>query len=351
MPKKRKKRKPLADILVNKARKAWEFRPYAEELLKLRRLADRFGQQLELKQDHLDRIGPDDVLLFATLRNEAHRMEYFLRYYRELGVSHFIFVDNGSDDGFSELVASSEDVSVFYTIASYKASNFGMHWLNYLLRKYGTGHWCLTCDPDEFLVYPHQETLDLPEFCRHLEAGHHRALFTLMIDMYGRGELRDCVYRPGTDPLTSHPYFDAQGYVFSENPTYGSLWSQGGVRMRTLFKKDPGSAPALNKTPLVRWKSFYAYVSSMHMLLPRRLNRGYRSAVTGALLHFKFIAAFEDKIVEELERGEHYNDSKEYEMYRDFLRGSQHYEEGISVRYRGWRQLKKLGLLVNKEII
>ena len=44
-------------------------------------------------------IRSDSILLLCTLRNERIRLPYFLRYYRDLGINHFLFVDNGSDDG------------------------------------------------------------------------------------------------------------------------------------------------------------------------------------------------------------------------------------------------------------
>ncbi|MDP3959400.1 MAG: glycosyltransferase family 2 protein, partial [Pseudorhodobacter sp.] len=44
-------------------------------------------------------IRPSDILLFSTLRNERVRLPYFLKYYREMGINHFLIVDNGSDDG------------------------------------------------------------------------------------------------------------------------------------------------------------------------------------------------------------------------------------------------------------
>lgn len=42
------------------------------------------------------------ILLFSTLRNERVRLPYFLRYYRDLGVNHFLIVDNDSEDGSHE---------------------------------------------------------------------------------------------------------------------------------------------------------------------------------------------------------------------------------------------------------
>ncbi|QDP01792.1 glycosyltransferase family 2 protein [Thalassotalea sp. PS06] len=337
--------------LLNQLLRPWRMVKHGSQLLYYSVIASRFSRQLELVQDNTGNIKSQDILLFCTLRNEAHRMEYFLEYYRNLGINHFIFVDNDSDDGFRYWIKDQSDVSVFFTRHSYKDSNFGMHWLNYLLRRYGSDHWCMTCDPDEFLVYPKIEDLSLRQLCQYLDQTHRPSLYTNMIDMYGKGALKECIYKPGTDPLSSHPYFDRCGYFYHENKAYTSLWVQGGVRLRTLFKENPVQAPALNKTPLIKWRWYYAYVSSMHMAIPRKLNKGYQQGVTGALLHFKFIADFEEKIVEEIERQEHYGDSLEYHKYQDFLKSSMHYEPQMSVKYQGWQQLQQLGLLVNQELI
>jgi hypothetical protein len=75
----------------------------------------------------------------STLRNERPRLPYFLRYYRDRGVSHFFFVDNDSDDGTREYLAVQEDCSVWTTPDSYKRARFGIDWMNRLLRRYGTG--------------------------------------------------------------------------------------------------------------------------------------------------------------------------------------------------------------------
>ena len=313
--------------------------------------SQNFSRQLNITQNNTATIKSNDTILFCTLRNEAHRIDFFLDYYRKLGINHFIFVDNDSDDGFQELVSTCTDVTVYHTQGSYKDSNFGMHWLNYLLRKYGTGHWCLTCDPDEFFVYPKWDALNIKELTNYLDQNHRPSFFTLMIDMYGKGKLSDSNYISGTNPLEVNPYFDMLGYFYDENHEYNSLWAQGGVRMRTMFKDAPNSAPAINKTPLVKWKWYYAYISSMHLMIPRRLNGGYRHDLTGGVLHFKFIASFEEKIAEEMERGQHYGESAEYKRYLQFLSDSQNYCHNSSIEYTGWEQLAKLGLLKSKEWI
>lgn len=81
----------------------------------------RFGRQLRCISNRL-RSG-DECVLFSCIRNEMHRMEFFYQYYRALGVDHFVFVDNGSSDGFQKWSADKDDVSVWYTEAGYKKAD------------------------------------------------------------------------------------------------------------------------------------------------------------------------------------------------------------------------------------
>lgn len=120
---------------------------------------------------------PDQgVLLFATVRNEALRLPYWLAYYRALGVTHVLIVDNDSTDGISELLAGEIDVSVWSAKHSYKASRYGVDWLTCLQFKYGHGRWCLTVDADEALVYPGSNDRSLNELRTFLD----RTVFRLL---------------------------------------------------------------------------------------------------------------------------------------------------------------------------
>ena len=53
-------------------------------------------------RDLTDTLTKNSILAFTTLRNERVRLSYFLDYYRDLGVDHFLIVDNGSTDGSRE---------------------------------------------------------------------------------------------------------------------------------------------------------------------------------------------------------------------------------------------------------
>jgi hypothetical protein len=316
-----------------------------------RLLARGFLRRRELKPvaNRMAGVRPEPMLLFTVLRNEKVRLPYFLQYYRELGIDHFLIVDNDSDDGSREYLARQPDVSLWTTKASYKRARFGMDWLTHLLRRYGHGNWCLTVDVDEFLIYPFCETRPLRALTDWLDASGIRTFASMLLDMYPKGAMQDQPYREGQNPFEIAQWFDSGNYTISRNWGYGNLWIQGGPRTRTFFENEPKRAPALNKIPLVKWHRSYAYVSSTHMLLPRGLNLVFDEwggeKASGCLLHAKFLDTFAIKAEEEMARGEHYADSREYKAYKEALKDQPDLWCKWSEKYINWRQLEILGLM------
>ncbi|MBD3679469.1 MAG: glycosyltransferase family 2 protein [Rhodobacteraceae bacterium] len=327
----------LTSYRLRLQRKRWRIRAIRKRR-ELRRVTDRTGT-----------IRPEHVLLFATLRNERVRLPYFLDYYRKLGVSHFLIVDNGSDDGSRDYLREQLDVSLWETEASYKRARFGADWMNWLLSRHGHGHWCLTVDVDEFFVYPFCDTRPIRALTDWLDASSIRSFGAMLLDMYPEGAVDDEPYREGQDPLEIASWFDAGNYTIEKNPRYGNLWIQGGARARAFFPETPERAPALNKIPLVKWQRGYTYVSSTHMLLPRGLNNTYDEwggeKASGCLLHAKFLDNFMLKSVEEIERNEHFARSKEYKAYLARLNETPTLWHKWSERYANWQQLDALGLM------
>lgn len=173
-----------------------EYRHAYRRLVVPRLAARRHARELVPVFDRAGGIKSDNLLLFTALRNEAVRMPYFLGCYRKVGIDHFLFADNGATDGFSDAIRHANDCSAWRTGASYKQSNFGMHWLNHLLSRYGSGKWCLTRDPDELLAYPHCESRKLQDLMEFLESEKRDHFLCLMLDMYGGGPLENAVCRP-----------------------------------------------------------------------------------------------------------------------------------------------------------
>jgi hypothetical protein len=156
----------------------------------LRRLIDRTGQ-----------IRRGDILAVLCVRNEAVRLPFFLDHHRRLGVRQFLVIDNASSDGTAELLRAQPDVSLWQTAASYRAARYGVDWTNWLLMRHGHGHWCLTVDADELLVYPHWETRPLPALTRWLDSTGAQSLAAMMLELYPKARCR----RRNTAPERTRP--------------------------------------------------------------------------------------------------------------------------------------------------
>lgn len=320
---------------------------WVRRLLRMRASFRRFD--LTKRCDRTKRIEKGDILLFSTLRNEKIRLPYFLDYYRKIGVTHFLIVDNGSSDGSAEYLQEQPDVSLWQARASYKKARFGMDWLTHLLGRYGHGHWCLTVDADEFFQYPFCDTRPLRALTDWLDDRSVRSFSAMLLDMYPKGGLKDQPYQPGTDPFEIACWFDSGNYTIKRNPAFWNLWIQGGPRARVFFADAPKRAPALNKIPLVKWHRRYVYAESTHMLLPRGLNLVYDQAggekASGVLLHAKFLDPFVEKSADETAQQEHYAKGYEYRAYAEKLDHDTRLWTGFSDRFKDWRQLEDLGLI------
>ncbi len=337
---------PLAPLSPAEIWTAWRLRWKRRRLL-LRALRKR--GQLRPLADRTAAIRPADILGLATVRNEALRLPYFLDHHRRLGVGHFLIVDNGSDDGTVEMLRGQPDVSLWSTGDSYKLSRFGMDWLTWLQIRHAHGHWCLTLDADEILIYPYWETRDLRALTERLDAEGRESFGAVMLDMYPEGRLSDREYRAGEDPFATLAWFDGGNLIVQVQPRMRNLWIQGGVRARLFFRAGPRRGPTLNKVPLVRWNRRFAYVNSTHAALPRRLNRVYDEtggeALSGVLLHTKFLPVAPGKAAEEKQRAEHFANSAQYDAYYDSLVADPVLHCAASTRLTGWRQLEAMGLM------
>ncbi|ARO15639.1 hypothetical protein BVG79_02299 [Ketogulonicigenium robustum] len=292
-------------------------------------------------------IGADAILAVVVLRNEMARLPYFLQHYRSLGVTHFLCVDNGSDDGSAAYLAAQPDVSVWTTQAAYRAARFGLDWATCLLARFGHDRWCLTLDVDELLIYPYHETRDLYALTQWLDGQGLDRLPAMMLDLYPRGPVGAAP--AGGDPLAHLQWFDAGNYTITIQDRMKNLWIQGGVRSRVFFADDPRKGPTLTKVPLIRWRRDYVYVNSTHSALPARLNHFYApdggEMPSGLLMHTKFLDTIVAKSQEELARGQHFARPTQYRDYHTALAQNPTLWCEASVRLQGWRQLEALGLL------
>src|SRR5579871_222638 len=85
-------------------------------------------------------ISAQSHVVLSVVRNESLRLPYLLTHYRRLGFDRFIFVDNGSTDGTTELLLQQPDCAVVHTKDRFgDGRGAGLLWKNTLLDTFCQG--------------------------------------------------------------------------------------------------------------------------------------------------------------------------------------------------------------------
>ena len=264
---------------------------------------------------------PSGVRVFGVFRNESLRIPYFFEYYRSLGVTEFVVVDNDSTDGTRDWLLQQTDTHVYEGVGSFLKARFGYRWLAQLLEIYGRGRWCIIADADELFTFPFCETRSVNDLVSFLEAQGDSALFALLLDMYANSPFDEVRYDGGMDPLEVCSYFDPDSHYLWKSADFESRESsvgeyphfyRGGMRHRVF-----GVAPCLNKIPLLRYGSGVRLHPGAHFIEGARISR-----LRGVVLHFKFFRDFPGRVFQEMERKEHYNQGEQYKYYARALRAN-----------------------------
>lgn len=279
---------------------------------------------------------PGAILCFVCIFNGIEYVDWFLDHYRRLGVDHFFFCDNASTDGTAERLMEHSDVSLFHASDSFAAAGCGIFWINHLMRRYGIGHWCVHVDMDEALVFPGIERgLDLRDLTSYLDSHGYGCTSGSMIDMVPPGFPYNLAEGQGPSTFDDSSCFDAKLIQMPcELPPYSFV--KGGVRSRMT-----GRSLLMTKSPLLRMSADTAYLvnNHHHTHLPV-------SDVTTAVLHYKFIGYFRNRLEEAIERREHFQGARFYrQLDRSLDEPTAKMEEGGLVTYVDPAQLVSLGLL------
>ncbi|QFT28925.1 hypothetical protein FIV00_00350 [Labrenzia sp. THAF82] len=336
-------------------------------------------------------IPADGVVAVILAFNEALRFPFFLKHYRELGIRHFVVVDNMSNDGTSDFLAAQSDVSVIRTEKPY--SEYKSVWRQLLCERYLLGRWTLFPDVDELLVYPGWPGRKIDDLVSSLDNRQFQALFCPMVDMYPKGPLKQFSYKAGDSFLDGCSYFDPKGYRY--NPLKGShgkryktparhifggtrerLFHQNAKRRKTWLDKGllslifsirtrapesdlgrrcdqflfklvksavPDTAAVQSKVPLLKWDHGYMFSGGVHGI-DKKISI---APEWGVLLHFKYLDDFQSKVTEALERKQHTDNAGHYRDYKTQL--NRLMNEGLfisgSKKFTGVDSLIECGLM------
>jgi hypothetical protein len=294
--------------------------------------------------------GPDDCVVLCVVRNGSTHAAAFLEHYLALGVGHVVVLDNGSTDGTVDIASAYPSVTVL-------RSDLPFRWYEDLLRgelwrRYSRGTWTMSVDIDEFFDFPMSDRMGLKGLLAYLRTHRFTAMAAQMIDLFSDRPLMDC---PGADEFRSAcVWYDGSGmrelpYNRSENDVPDGITIRvGGIR-REVF----GSDNWLTKHPLKfgdgRVRPSVRTSHDCHLATV--------ADVTGALLHYKFVAGFPEYVEDVVRRrAVRALPFTEYTAYQRILEADppptlmterarrlegvdQLVEEGLLVtsdRYRGW---------------
>lgn len=309
-------------------------------------MTNNLNVKLEQVSERVIQISDGGPFAVFCVRNEVFRLPYFLDYYRRLGVTSFLAIDNNSSDGTREFLLQQEDVHLFHTSQSYKSGNAGRDWTHYLASTYGTGFWGLTLDVDEFFLFPNCEHSSLHGLTEYLDLYGYEGVFSIFLDFYSDRPLSETHYREGSSPFEVCKFFDSpDAYTCYEREIFPHFEIKGGPRRRIFW---PGSSsregPSMRKLVLVKWRKGFSYSHSTHSCTPIKL-----ADISGVVAHFKFLSHFKDYARDEVLRNARIANSVDWKVYANTLEKVDpiFFDQDISLSFESSQSLLNAQLMRN----
>jgi len=258
---------------------------------RLQNAAYRAGRRMKRVAGLVDGAKVKGVPAVVPYYGDHRLLDWFLAYYRRLGIAHFVFLDIGAERDLHERLKDAPDCTIWRPEGFMHPSNT-IHALNFLRRRYAMNKWVLSVGPFDLFVFPKSETRHIRDLIDFVESEQRDHVAALVIDVYGDRPAREMSYEPGMSPLSLLPFFDRFGYQTSDAQANRVVPIYGGVQRRALYGDEPRQAPPLNRIPLVKWTKECFYTASTRHLVPHRLNTphsDWHSTTTGCLLRFAML--------------------------------------------------------------
>jgi|GEM_PF-4870613 len=267
-----------------------------------------------------------EIRLFVIVKNEANRIPFFLKYYREAGVNRFFFLNNKSTDNTVEILKKEKDVHIVNVTG--KLSEKQALWRKTILDKYGEDYWCVNTDIDEFLIFPYMEKLDFKKIIKKSEKQNIEGFGGYLIDMYSKKSIKN------TEIPQDYKIFNEMG--FFDDPKKLKKYKYQDTCDR-VFKCNRD----IKKIPLVKWNKNIYLRMGHHKVT--KINLSDKSF---AVLHFKYASDFIKDVENQIKKINSYsmNIYQEY-FYQTLIKNSNLslFNPKYSVKYKNPYQLKRLG--------
>ncbi|MEL0435754.1 glycosyltransferase family 2 protein [Phycobacter sp. K97] len=263
---------------------------------RLERYRERLRFAASLRHIHGPRrrfAAPEEVTLVALVRNGSYYLDAFFDYYQGLGIRHFVFFDNGSDDDTITQIRKRPGTAILQSRLPWGA--FENAFRSYAARRYATDRWCLIVDMDEIFDFQGRADIGLTGLVQYLSANGYTAFMAQMLEMFPKAPLRDVAKMPYPEVLeafsfydlsaiSAYPYHSADtglSFFLNQNHPKDANAPQvlfGGVRAKVF-----GEACCLTKHPLLFVGP--AVQAGVH---PHAASGVRVAPMTGLIKHYKF---------------------------------------------------------------
>ena len=296
-----------------------------------------------------DKLGAATHVAVIICKNEYVHLPALLKHHRAIGIEHFIYIDNASNDKSVEYMIDQKDVSVLVSTQAYKDFRFSVDWLEAAFTNFCYGKWVLVIDADELFVYDDFENKSIASLTQYADSQGYDSFLAPMVDMYNKGKLSNAILNDNI-PYTVCNYFDNKKTMdiqvketfgpYSNAPVYAS-----GLRARVFGKYNfaPSHSYLNQKYCLFKYKPTHKFIEGLHFM-----GNHNPAPIRAALLHFKYHAGFYDKVHEQILSGQHWNGSQEYKRYLNKLEQNNDlslYDEKVSIEYTGSSSLIDTGYM------
>lgn len=269
------------------------------------------SHQRNIKLDIADK-GP---IFVCAVKNDLNRVKMQISHHEKIGIKHFVYIDNMSDDGTFEWLIE-KGVDVFRVDDEFSATAKNA-WIRQITDIYGYNRWYLIMDSDELFVYPGMEEYLIKKLIDFAEHEKLYGLQSFMIDMYSKADINSEYYNDlkEYDIKKENCYFDTDSY-FVEN-SYKGTKILGGPRAR-VFKHHKNNlfTPLLTKNSLMYLKKEDFF--GIHYSIPYFKN--FNHQLISGLLHYKFLPGDNENYMQIAEKGNYADGSSEYKQYVKSLR-------------------------------
>lgn len=149
---------------------------------------------------------PEDVTVVALVRNGTYYLDGFFDYYRSIGARHFVFIENGSDDGTVQRITREPGTVIVQSHLPWGRFENGFR--RYAAETYCPGRWCLYADMDEQFDFEGRADIGLNGLVRYLTANGFTALVAQMLEMFPKADLHKSASLPFDQALAEYTYYD-----------------------------------------------------------------------------------------------------------------------------------------------